>query len=189
MLAQKEYVLAEEKAKSVKEKSDKMRIAFNSEQAGIIAETLTDGEPCPVCGSCTHPHKAVKSENAPTEAEVKKSEKEAKDLQDKANVLSSKCGEKGGVYNNAKKTAESNLKKLIEDAELDSAEDKIAKILDEIKQNKTQLKTQITEEDKKLKRKSELIEIIKDTEEKLNSANEQTSNLKAEISAYSTAVE
>lgn len=189
LLAQKEYVLAEERAKSVKEKSDKMRIAFNSEQAGIIAETLTDGEPCPVCGSCTHPHKAVKSENAPTEAEVKKSEKEAKDLQDKANVLSSKCGEKGGVYNNAKKTAESNLKKLIEDAELDSAEDKIAKILDEIKQNKTQLKTLITEEDKKLKRKSELIEIIKDTEEKLNSANEQTSKLKAEISAYSTAVE
>lgn len=71
-----------------------MRLEFNSEQAGIIAETLVDGEPCPVCGSCTHPHKAEKAVNAPTESEVKKSEKDAKDLQDKANVLSSKAGEK-----------------------------------------------------------------------------------------------
>lgn len=103
LTAQKEYSVAQEKATVKKEIADKMRLEFNSEQAGIIAETLVDGEPCPVCGSCTHPHKAEKAVNAPTESEVKKSEKDAKDLQDKANVLSSKAGEKK-VFTTMQKT-------------------------------------------------------------------------------------
>ena len=35
-------------------------------QAGILAERLKEGEPCPVCGSTVHPQKAAKAENAPT---------------------------------------------------------------------------------------------------------------------------
>ena len=45
-------------------------IAFFNEQAGIIADELKDGEPCPVCGSTSHPNLARKSENAPSQADV-----------------------------------------------------------------------------------------------------------------------
>ncbi len=41
-------------------------------QAGILAETLVDGEPCPVCGSTNHPHCAVLPENTPEKADVDK---------------------------------------------------------------------------------------------------------------------
>ncbi len=37
---------------------------FLDEQAGILAAELKDGEPCPVCGSTEHPHKAVLSKGA-----------------------------------------------------------------------------------------------------------------------------
>ena len=39
-------------------------------QAGILADKLVDGEPCPVCGSTSHPHCAVLPENTPEKADV-----------------------------------------------------------------------------------------------------------------------
>ena len=44
---------------------------FRLGQAGILAETLTDNIPCPVCGSLHHPQKAQKPANTPSEEEVK----------------------------------------------------------------------------------------------------------------------
>lgn len=59
-------------------------IAFFNEQAGIIADELKDGEPCPVCGSTNHPNLARKSENAPIQADVETAQKLAKKAQEKA---------------------------------------------------------------------------------------------------------
>lgn len=59
-------------------------IAFFNEQAGIIADELKDGEPCPVCGSTSHPNLARKSENAPSQADVESAQKLAKKAQEKA---------------------------------------------------------------------------------------------------------
>ena len=50
---------------------------FLSEQAGILADTLADGAPCPVCGSKEHPRKAMKSNHAPTEKELNAAKKAA----------------------------------------------------------------------------------------------------------------
>lgn len=44
---------------------------FFKEQAGIIAEKLEKGKPCPVCGSIDHPKKAQKSEEVLTEEQLK----------------------------------------------------------------------------------------------------------------------
>lgn len=59
-------------------------IAFFNEQAGIIADELKDGEPCPVCGSTSHPNLARKSENAPSQADVESAQNLAKKAQEKA---------------------------------------------------------------------------------------------------------
>lgn len=46
---------------------------------GELAERLTDGEPCPVCGSRQHPNKARSSQNSVTRAQVEE-KKEALEL-------------------------------------------------------------------------------------------------------------
>ena len=59
------------------EKSDAAEIeyrsalrAFLDAQAGILAESLEEGEPCPVCGSTFHPQKACKLDDVLTQAEL-----------------------------------------------------------------------------------------------------------------------
>lgn len=59
-------------------------IAFFNEQAGIIADELKDGEPCPVCGSISHPNLARKSENSPSQADVESAQNLVKKAQEKA---------------------------------------------------------------------------------------------------------
>ncbi|WP_249710894.1 AAA family ATPase [Bacillus cereus] len=86
------YDVWQEKQKFEKEKEaaySKMQLAVNayenmerrwlSEQAGILALHLHDGESCPVCGSTTHPKKATEQSGAIDENELN-------DLRDKKNI-------------------------------------------------------------------------------------------------------
>ncbi|MCR5005319.1 MAG: SMC family ATPase [Clostridiales bacterium] len=89
--AVRKYESAAGVARQQRETADWMRRAFNDQQAGIIAETLQDGMPCPVCGSTEHPHKAHKDISAPAQAEVETAEEKARQLQETANRRSTEA--------------------------------------------------------------------------------------------------
>ncbi len=44
---------------------------------GEIAESLIEGEPCPICGSTSHPHPAEKAADSVTKAQMEDAEKAA----------------------------------------------------------------------------------------------------------------
>ena len=54
-----------------------------SEQAGIMAENLKDGVPCPVCGSLSHPSKAIPAKDVPTQARVEELKTNVENLDEK----------------------------------------------------------------------------------------------------------
>lgn len=55
---------------------EQMYQAYFREQAGILAQELKEGIPCPVCGSREHPQKAVLSEHAPNREQVENMKKD-----------------------------------------------------------------------------------------------------------------
>lgn len=60
---------------------------FQAQQAGILAQTLIDGQPCPVCGSTTHPHPAAYQEGTLDEQSLERLHQQSEALQQKANAL------------------------------------------------------------------------------------------------------
>lgn len=83
--AQAEYLAASEEAEKKQNTYDQKNRAFLDAQAGILARSLTDGTPCPVCGSVHHPALAAIPENVPDQAEVEA----AKAVADRASTTAS----------------------------------------------------------------------------------------------------
>ena len=75
----------------LQEKRDQYNAAhhlFLAEQAGILAEELRPGMPCPVCGSTVHPILAVKSSDAPSRELLSELKNEENKAEEYANGLS-----------------------------------------------------------------------------------------------------
>ena len=68
--AQEAYVAAREMAEQRQAEYVHKNRAFLDAQAGILARDLTEGQPCPVCGSLHHPVLAEASAEAPDQAAV-----------------------------------------------------------------------------------------------------------------------
>jgi exonuclease SbcC len=58
--------------------------AYLDEQAGVLGERLIDNEPCPVCGSLSHPHPAKKKENVLSREEIASLKKQADQSEEKS---------------------------------------------------------------------------------------------------------
>ena len=69
--AEQAFVRARETSTALGKQYVDLEAAFLSGQAGILAQTLEEGQPCPVCGSREHPDPAVRSVHVPSEKELR----------------------------------------------------------------------------------------------------------------------
>lgn len=86
-----------------------MKRAHLAGQAAILAESLEEGTPCPVCGSVHHPNKAVHSGEIPSSAEIKTAESEVASLYEEAENLREEKDEATSEYAEAKGNIDSKL--------------------------------------------------------------------------------
>ena len=89
--AQDRYRQAAGIARECQQRYLEYNTAYLSEQAGILAQELTEGMPCRVCGSLHHPNPAKKSERAPTEAQLNRARQAAEQAQQEQSEQSQSC--------------------------------------------------------------------------------------------------
>lgn len=94
--------------------SEQLRSLFLDAQAGLLAASLRDGSPCPVCGSKTHPHPFTLSAQTPlpTEAELKSAEEKTEDLRSKQEEASAAAEAATATKNERQKTFFSSVQQL-----------------------------------------------------------------------------
>lgn len=95
-----------------KAEADQAERSYLDAQAGILAENLTEGMPCPVCGSMHHPAKALRSAQAPTQAEWNHLRELEKLAREKAQELSEKSGKKKISLEHLRENVRNGLRKL-----------------------------------------------------------------------------
>lgn len=180
---QKEYIKLRNTAEKEEDTAKNLRRQFNDAQAGIIAENLEDGHPCPVCGSTSHPQKAEKPENSPSEKDVETAESNAKSERQKTNDSANKLSNIKGKIEEAEKKLLTDSKKLIDIDEIDKIDSFASEKLETLEKKLTELSNDQTEAEKKEKRLPELNEIIPQKEKEQETLLEEQSKIDGNIAA------
>lgn len=172
----------------------KMEKAFFNEQAGIMAAALEEGQPCPVCGSVTHPVPAVAGDDAPTEMQLKKYKIYVEDKSKECSELSSQSGLLSGQaesMNNMFFSSIVNFNTQWKEALDNSSDDEtirvdiiqlladLGKILDEAMLEKKNA-------DENISKYNNLINMLSDYEKKIEQFKDKINKSKNELAILST---
>lgn len=157
---QSSYKKASEASEKVTADYEAKNRAFLDEQAGIIAETLEDGKPCPVCGALEHPCIAHKSAKAPTEKQLKNARENADKKRKAAEDLSGECKEAKGLLDAKKAETNKLVEELWQHVALEDAENKLLEEQEVVSAEIAVFDKAISEKDKKIARRTELSESL-----------------------------
>lgn len=100
--AQEAYVQKRSSAEAVRDRAQRQERLFLDAQAGLLAQSLQEGVPCPVCGAPHHPVPAPLPEAAPTQAALQALQKEAAAAERLAGEASLAAGGRRNVWNSCR---------------------------------------------------------------------------------------
>lgn len=188
--AQAAYCKAAQSADTLRKDYDAKYKAYHDELAGILAETLVDAKPCPVCGSCSHPKKAVKSSAAPTKAELDaakgKSEAAAKSAEAAAQLSHSR---KIQIEAKRKEIDSDGKEMLGEEYSFEGLSDIISKRVSALQSMLTDLNVQIQQNSILVAKKQQLEASIPLLEKKKSDTDEGLKKVEYMISALNSEIE
>ena len=146
-----EYLKAQQEALEYREFFEILEKQFMDGQAGVLSDTLREGEPCPVCGSLSHPKPAMKMEEAPTKEQWEEAKKE---VAKKDNIYQEKfaatSGLKGQVEEKQKNLQQMVAESLLQESQED-LEEAVKKSLAQLRIKKEELQGKKTKQHEEIK--------------------------------------
>lgn len=161
------YEEALEEYQEAAKEYDRIERIFMSEQAGILAQQLEEGKPCPVCGSSVHPAPCERVSGEVTQSSVKKAKKKRDDADSKRGEAMEKSVAASGKYKSSREALERDKQKA------GLSEDDILLRLDELDAQVKALKAEN-------KRLSDIVRIYNENENKLKGYEESIKKLEKE---------
>ena len=154
---------------------EEVESAYLGEQAGILADSLQEGEACPVCGATSHPKKAKLSQSAPTEGEWKI----AKKKEDTAYAELQELTAKGREYSGRCSLQKDTITKACDEEKI--IEEDILIVLENIEKEEIELKQRARENQIQLK-------VLEKRGAQLNAERKQLETKKIEVAATQAAL-
>ena len=111
--AQESYRTAAAAQDEAHARRDALERAFLDAQAGLLAESLVEGTPCPVCGSTHHPARALLPHTAPTQAQVETARQAAAEADRQAQNASAAAQSALAAANEAKTSLRRDAETLL----------------------------------------------------------------------------
>ena len=181
--AQKEYEGKRERALEAQKMHEQRRQTLLDGQAGFFASMLQEGEPCPVCGSRSHPTPARRLSGIPSAEEVRQL-KTACDAAMDAQASASKTAERlNGQAGQLKEGVAVQAKQLLGPCLFEEIPQRLQSAKKQASEDLADCLAKIRAETEKIRRKKELDAGLPVLENRLKETGEAITGLKQRISS------
>lgn len=175
-----EYNNIQEKYDDLRREYDRAQRIFFSEQAGILATQLKDNEPCPVCGSTSHPSPAMHQDNAPTKEQLENIKEECEGVFEQVSKLSELAGNLSKDASNKKE----KVSELLSEENIEYMDNNIGETIEEYlnlnSKKLDELDAKLTQINNRIRRKDELTHNIPTMEKELTETTGKISDIRSE---------
>ncbi len=183
---QKEFLRLEGEYQQKRSAYHEMRDAYFREQAGILAKELVEGEPCPVCGSTEHPHKAQVSEKAPSEVQLNHAHDESEQARGRYEQASRRANEQQAIVDTRTDGLQRRVSALWPECTVEDAAQQVTSDRSVTAQRIEALGREITSEEARVRRAREVDEEVAALERDIGQRREGEQQLKEGIASYTS---
>ena len=155
-------------------------------QAGILAETLKEDMPCPVCGSLSHPKKASKPVDVPTKDELDALQNRISAANKEVEMASQAAGKLNGAINEKMEATLTSIKELLGDINVNSATDIAKENISELQTKIKSINSEIEQLRKNISRKDSIEKILPQSTKQLEELQDSINTISNTVTTYTS---